>query len=60
MGHLVVSSAELEAKDGEEILPLQHHPTFESVAQVHGMLKRSFTQNFVDAGREDQPEILYS
>ena len=38
MRHLVVSSAQLEAEDGKEILPLEEDTAFQPVAEVDGVV----------------------
>jgi hypothetical protein len=48
MRHLVVSSTELEAEYREHVLPFEKHPTFQTIAEVDGMMERCLLNNIVD------------
>lgn len=48
MSHFVVRSAELEAEDGEEILPLEKDAAFEAVTEVHCVRKGGLVDDIVN------------
>jgi hypothetical protein len=48
MRHLVVSSTELEAEYREQILPLEKHTTFQTIAKVDSVMKGCLLNNIVD------------
>jgi len=58
MGHLVVCAAQLEAEDGLQVFPLEQHIAFEPVAQIGREGEGCFLDDFVDARREDEAEIV--
>ena len=59
MSHLVVGAAQLEAEDGKQILPLQENPTFQSVAEVDGVVEGGLVNHIVDSGGQDQAQVLF-
>lgn len=58
MGHFIIGSPQLEAKDWEKILSFQENLTLKSIADINRMSQRCFVQSFIDAGREDETKIL--
>lgn len=58
MGHLVVCSPQLEAEYGLQVLPLEHHIALESIAQIGRPCEGGFFDDFVDAGCENQTQVL--
>lgn len=58
MGHLVVSTSQLEAENGLEVFSLEQDATFQPVAEVDRLGQGRLIDDFVDAGREDQTKIL--
>jgi hypothetical protein len=60
MSHLVVGSAELEAEYGKQVFPLQEYTTFQAVAKVDSVVERSLIDDIVNAGSQNQPDILYA
>jgi hypothetical protein len=56
--HLVVGAAQLEAEDGLQVLALEQHIALQPVAEVGRVRERRLGDNFVDARREDQAQVL--
>lgn len=48
MCHLIVCATELEAENREEVLPLEENSAFETITEVHCMVKRSLVDNIVN------------
>lgn len=59
MCHLVVGSTELETEHRQQVLPFQKYTTFQAVAKVDCMMEGSLIDDLVNAGCQDQSEILY-
>lgn len=58
MGHLVVGTAHLEAKDRLQILTLHEDFVAQTIRQVDGAGERSHFDDIVDTRGEDEPQIL--
>jgi hypothetical protein len=58
MCHFIVCSSQFKAEYRLEIFSFQEDFAFESVAEVRGVGEGCFFDDFVDAGGEDEAEIL--
>lgn len=58
MGHFVVGASELEREDRLEVFTFEEDPAFEAVREVGGVGEGSFFDDFVDAGGEDEAEVV--
>lgn len=58
VGHLVVSAAQLEAEDGEEVFTLEEHTAFEAIGEVDGRGEGGFCHDIVDPGGEDEAQVV--
>lgn len=58
MGHFVVGPSQLERKDWLQILALEQNMAFETVAEVDCMCERGLFDDIVDAGCENEAQVL--
>lgn len=58
MSHLVVCTSKLEGEDWLQVLALEEDFAIEAVGEVDGMSQWCFVDDFVNAGGEDETEIL--
>lgn len=58
MGHLVVGTSQLEAKDGEKVFTLEIHLAFQAIAEISRMCERRPFDYIVNARRQDESQVL--
>ncbi len=52
--HLVVGAAQLEAEDGQQILPLQHDFALIAIAQIDRVRQGRLVEDLIYARRQDE------